>query len=184
MVVLFSRYANESEHIANEVDTAFSRKIDIIPFNIDGSAPNDEFGYYLRRMQWIDANGNYHDKISELIDALKNKLGRANEKVPNVGITAAISQPFEQGDAEVQYIHGAKCYFGDGVPQNYDEAVRSFRLSAEQGYAAAQYSLGKCYENGQGVPQSYSEAVKWYRIAADQGDPDAKKALDRLIDKN
>ena len=63
MVVVFSRYANDSEHIANEVDTVFARKIDIIPFNIDGSHPNKELNYYLRRMQWINASGNYRQRI-------------------------------------------------------------------------------------------------------------------------
>ena len=59
---------------------------------------------------------------------------------------------------------------GQGVPQDYAEAVKWYRLAAEQGYAAAQYNLGVMYDNGQGVPQDYAEAVKWYRLAAEQGD--------------
>ena len=79
MVVVFSKYANVSEHIANEVDAVFSRKVDIIPFNIDGEKPGIEFDYYLRRMQWIDAHGDYRKKIPELIDAINCKLGKKNE---------------------------------------------------------------------------------------------------------
>ena len=58
---------------------------------------------------------------------------------------------------------------GDGVPQDYKEAVKWYRLAAEQGYADAQYNLGLMYSNGEGVPQDYKEAVKWYRLAAEQG---------------
>ena len=35
---------------------------------------------------------------------------------------------------------------GDGVPQDYKEAVKWYRLAAEQGDAAAQYNLGIMYK--------------------------------------
>jgi TPR repeat protein len=40
---------------------------------------------------------------------------------------------------------------GQGVPQDYAEAVKWFRKAAEQGNAMAQYNLGIAYANGQGV---------------------------------
>ena len=58
---------------------------------------------------------------------------------------------------------------GKGVPQDYAEAVKWYRLAAEQSYAAAQNNLGVMYYDGEGVPQDYAEAVKWYRRAAGQG---------------
>ena len=58
---------------------------------------------------------------------------------------------------------------GQGVPQDYEEAVKWYRLAAAQGNVSAQYSLGLAYEKGQGVSQDYKEAVKWYRLAAAQG---------------
>ena len=58
---------------------------------------------------------------------------------------------------------------GEGVPQDYAEAVRWYRKAAEQGYAEAQNNLGLMYDMAQGVPQNYAEAVKWYRKAAEQG---------------
>ena len=40
-------------------------------------------------------------------------------------------------------------YFnGDGVAQNYAEAMRWYRLAADQGLAWAQYNLGLMHENG------------------------------------
>ena len=70
------------------------------------------------------------------------------------------------------------CYYnGQGVTQDYSEAVKWFRKAAEQGYAAAQNNLGMCYKNGEGVTRDYSEAVKWYQKAAERGDQDAKDFL-------
>jgi len=66
---------------------------------------------------------------------------------------------------------------GQGVPQDYKEAVKWWKLAAEQGDTQAQYNLGQMYYKGQGVPQDYKEAVKWYRLAADQGDAFAQSNL-------
>jgi TPR repeat protein len=65
----------------------------------------------------------------------------------------------EQGNASVQYSLGSIYYEGrKGVPQDYTEAVRWWRLSAEQGLAEAPANLGVMYDNGRGVPQDYAEA--------------------------
>ena len=66
---------------------------------------------------------------------------------------------------------------GQGVPQDYAEAVKWWRLAADQGIAQAQGNLGVMYRRGQGVPQDYKEAVKWYRLAADQGKAKAQTNL-------
>ena len=66
---------------------------------------------------------------------------------------------------------------GNGVPQDYDEAVKWYRKAAEQGNAMAQNNLGDAYENGHGVPQDYDEAVKWYRKAVEQGEALAQSNL-------
>jgi TPR repeat protein len=50
---------------------------------------------------------------------------------------------------------------GEGVPQNYPEALNWFRKAAEQGLASAQGNLGFMYLNGEGVPQNYPEALNW-----------------------
>jgi len=69
-------------------------------------------------------------------------------------------------------------YFnGDGVAQNYAEAMRWYRLAADQGLAWAQYNLGLMHENGRGVVQDYAEGVRWYRLAAEQGLADAQAKL-------
>lgn len=63
------------------------------------------------------------------------------------------------------------------MPQDFSEAVKWYRKSAEQGDANAQYRLGRCYSEGKGVPQDFTEAVKWLAKAAHQGDASAQICL-------
>ena len=83
----------------------------------------------------------------------------------------------EQGDASAQFNLGLKYYNGEGVPQDYQEAVKWYRLAAEQGDASAQGSLGAMYYIGEGVPKDDVEAVYWLRLAAGQGHASAQGAL-------
>jgi len=83
----------------------------------------------------------------------------------------------ENGDVIAQYNLGVCYHNGQGVPQDYMEAVKWFRKAADQGNAFAQFALGFAYAKGQGVPQDYEGAVKWYRRAADQNDAGAQDDL-------
>jgi TPR repeat protein len=75
----------------------------------------------------------------------------------------------EQGDAAAQSSLGFLYNFGAlGVPQDYAEAARWYRLAAEQGNTTAQYNLGTSYIDGRGVPRDGTEAVRWYQLAAVQ----------------
>ncbi|ORY34401.1 HCP-like protein [Rhizoclosmatium globosum] len=72
---------------------------------------------------------------------------------------------------------------GYRVPQEYCEAVISYRNPVDQGYTSAQAWLGLCYENSHGVPQYYNEAEIWYQVSADNGDEYGRTGLAN-IDKN
>jgi uncharacterized protein len=58
---------------------------------------------------------------------------------------------------------------GQGVPQDYAQAMVWCLKAAEQGDADAQTLVAVMYVNGHGVPQDYTQALIWYRKAADQG---------------
>ena len=75
---------------------------------------------------------------------------------------------------------GDAYYYGDGVPRNYEEAVKWYKMAAEQGDASAQSLLGHLYKIGRGVASDYEQAIKWYKKAADQGHEGAKKELQNL----
>jgi TPR repeat protein len=62
---------------------------------------------------------------------------------------------------------------GQGLPKNYREAERWFRLAAEQGDATAQANLGLLYANGYGLPRDYVQAYIWFSRAGAQGHTEA-----------
>ena len=80
----------------------------------------------------------------------------------------------DQGNADAQYALGFMYARGQGVPQNYAEAAKWWRLAADQGNTFAQYNLGTLYDNGNGVPQNKAEALKWYHLAAERGNDGAQ----------
>ena len=87
------------------------------------------------------------------------------------------------GDVDTQYNLGVMYANGQGVPQDYAEAIKWYRKAAEQENARAQYNLGGMYDKGQGVPQDYAESAKWYRKAAGQRLADAQYNLGVMYDK-
>ena len=63
---------------------------------------------------------------------------------------------------------------GDGVTQDYSEALKWFREAADQGNSDAQRQLGLMYYDGIGVSKDYGEAFKWLQKAASQGHANAQ----------
>ena len=71
-------------------------------------------------------------------------------------------------------------YDGKGVSQNYEEAFKWYKKSAEQGDKFSQYWLGNMYYYGEGVVANNEEAYKWYKKAAEQGLEIAQKRVEDL----
>ena len=83
----------------------------------------------------------------------------------------------EAGDAKSQYNLALIYDWGDGTPENNQEAIRWYTLAAEQGDIAAQYNLALMYDEGEGVPENNQQAIRWYTLAAEQGDKNAQDQL-------
>lgn len=72
VVLVFSRDAQASRYVGNEIEIAYEYERPIISFNIDGTLPAEEFEYYLKISQWLDASSNPEDHFEELVgDALR-----------------------------------------------------------------------------------------------------------------
>lgn len=71
----------------------------------------------------------------------------------------------ENQNPEAQHLLGIRYEYGDGAPQDYGEAIRWIRLSAEQGYSEAQYDLAASFYRD----MNNAEAIHWWRLAAEQG---------------
>ena len=64
-----------------------------------------------------------------------------------------------------------------GLRQDYGQALKWYRLSAEQGDDDGEYNLGLLYFRGNGVPKSFRESEKWFRKAAEQDMSEAQNDL-------
>lgn len=96
------------------------------------------------------------------------------------GSVEALTQRAAQGEAQAQLQLGLLYAKGQGVPQDYAEALKWYRLAAAQGNAEAQFSLGVLYAKGEGVAPDGAEAAKWYHLAAAQGNAEAELNLGLL----
>ncbi len=85
------------------------------------------------------------------------------------------------GDTDAQFTLGYMSNTGQGVPQNFTEAMAWYRQAADQGHAGAQNNLGVMYANGQGVPEDDRQALGWYQRAANQGHADAQNNLGMMF---
>ncbi len=77
----------------------------------------------------------------------------------------------EKGEPGAQFTLGFMYDYGQGVPQNTQEAIWWYRNAAEQDIAVAQFSLGEIYEGGRGTPQDLAEAYRWYSLAVENLSP-------------
>ena len=84
----------------------------------------------------------------------------------------------DQGNADAQTRLGNMYFEGLGLPQDYAEAVKWYRMAAEQGYAEAQNVLGDMYVKGYGLPQDYVLSHMWFNLAAAGGATDATSRRD------
>jgi GAF domain/Sel1 repeat len=83
-------------------------------------------------------------------------------------------------DPIAQYEMALRYAGGEGVPQNYREAMAWFAKAAANGNDNAQWKLGLGYIKGIGVPHDERKAVVWFKLAANHGDIRAQSALGDL----
>jgi hypothetical protein len=101
------------------------------------------------------------------------------ESVQGTDVNRTLSKA-NAGDPSAQYDMGLRCADGEGVPQNFADAMAWFVKAASSGNANAQWKLGLGYLNGIGVPHDESQAVTWFKRAANNGDTRAQTALSDL----
>ena len=75
----------------------------------------------------------------------------------------------EQGNAEAQRMLGSAFAGGQGVPQDFVQAVIWYSEAAGQGDPDAQSNLGAMYANGWGVPQDYAQVLPRVQAGTTKG---------------
>jgi TPR repeat protein len=69
---------------------------------------------------------------------------------------------------------------GTGIPDNFPEALRFYKLAAAQGHPSSFFCVGYMYELGHGVAADTDEALVWYKRAAAEGHPLATMCVQKL----
>ena len=136
-----------------------------------------------RARNYTGAAAMYEMCMEQDIDCLYNLLFLiVNEHIvaetPNQAFRL-ISPHAQNGDSYAQYLLGWMYLHGRGVAQNYAEALRWSRRSADQDNLGGQHNLGFMYENGYGVPLDLERAIYWYKKAVDGGSSRARNDLRR-----
>lgn len=105
-------------------------------------------------------------------------FGRPSSK-PDVTLPKFESQLglAEQGDADAQYQIGGRYAEGNGVDEDFTEALKWYQKAADANHAEAQYELGTAYAYGMKVQHDYEKALEWFKRAAEQGHIEAQYNL-------
>jgi TPR repeat protein len=69
------------------------------------------------------------------------------------------------GHPVAEWLMGNLYFAGQGVPQDYRQALIWFEKAADQGYMPAYAPTAKLYEQGKGTPIDLGKAYLWYNIA-------------------
>ena len=89
---------------------------------------------------------------------LENYSGCSDGKETEQEVIERLTKEFGQQNAVKHYNLGVKHDTGEGLPQDFKEAMKWYRKSADQGNAEAQLNLGNTNGAGRGVPQDVNEA--------------------------
>ncbi len=111
------------------------------------------------------------EKVAQLDAEIAQEQVRQEAVVADVQEADDTTRAALAGDPLAQFMLSGRYAQGTGVQQDYQEALKWARLSAEQGNALGQSMVGDFYEKGYGVVVvDQAEAVKWFSLAAAQGD--------------
>lgn len=100
----------------------------------------------------------------------------------NKAAVDTLSDIYKNVDSGIQKELGDIYYKGQGVRQNYAEAMKWYAKSAEHGNADASLRVGDMYCKGQGAYQNFHEGVKWYIKSARMGNSSARNILIKIYD--
>jgi len=85
-------------------------------------------------------------------------------------------------EAQAQYQRGVQCERGDGVVQDFGQAMTWYRKAADGGHPGAQFAIASLYRLGKGVPRDDQQVLHWTRQAADGGLTRAQLALGTMYE--
>jgi hypothetical protein len=106
-------------------------------------------------------------------------ISAIQEPVQDTDVNRTLNQA-NAGAVTAQYEMGLRYANGEGVPQNYQDAMTWFAKASDAGNAKAQWKLALGYLEGIGVPRDERQAIVWLKRAANNGDTRAQRALSEM----
>jgi predicted ATPase len=76
VVLIFSRAANDSDAVLNELELAANRGIPVLPVRIEDVQPHGASEFYLRRRHWLDAHADFDRALESLAPAVRAALAQ------------------------------------------------------------------------------------------------------------
>lgn len=94
MLLIFSQAANESDHIAREVELAARERKPLLPVRVAEVLPNQELVYFLGRAHWLDAfTPPVERHFGALIAAVRRLVERGSDSAPAVPLASPSLPP-------------------------------------------------------------------------------------------
>ena len=160
---------------AAQGNASAQNNIGVLYYN--GNGVKQDYEEALKWYRKAAAQGNADAQNMQNIIGLHKAAAQGNAIAQNI---IGLHKAAAQGDDDAQTSIGDLYYNGNGVKQDYEEAMKWYRKAAAQGNAIAQNNIGKLYHWGRGVKQDYEEAMKWYQKAAAQGNAFAQNSIGNL----
>jgi hypothetical protein len=83
VILIFSAKANASEAVLSELELAYKRGKNIVPFRIELVLPEGDLEYYIQRVHWLDAmNPPMEQKLDQLVELVRRVLATAPGLTP------------------------------------------------------------------------------------------------------
>jgi TPR repeat protein len=122
--------------------------------------------------------------LGELYESGNAPQAKGTPRKPNYAMAVTLyGDSVGLGNRVAAYKLGQMYEAGEGVKQDYEQALEYYRQSANRYYPPAQLALGNAAENGLGTESSPVYAYIWYSLAADQGNDEGAKRLTLLKPK-
>lgn len=105
-----------------------------------------------------------------------------NSRFDTMQVADLINQA-KAGNQQAQFFLAKRYQKGQGVAQNYQQAINWYTTAAKQDIAPAQLNLAMMYVRGEGVQPNAQQARYWLEKAAKLGDNRASYTLAMLDEK-
>jgi hypothetical protein len=89
----------------------------------------------------------------------------------------------KSGNPEAQYDYAVMLWRGEGVKQDFEEAIKWFEKAATGGVKEAMYNLGVLYVSGHRVKKQVLKGLDWLERASKAGCPEASLRLANMYNR-